>query len=109
MAESRTSDLGTDRSQPVTAEAALLQGLLDGPSFGLDLIERIKHKTQGQVSLLQGTVYPLLQRLAERGWLQGHAGQPGGGRPRRYYKLTAAGRRAARKQAGGQQGSDKRQ
>lgn len=65
----------------------------------MDLIERIKHKTQGQVSLLQGTVYPLLQRLAERGWLQDHAGQPGGGRPRRYYKLTAAGRRAARKQA----------
>lgn len=83
---------------PVTAKAALLQALISGPGFGLDLIERVKKQTNGSVVLGQGSVYPALRDLEADGLLESYEGEPlpeRGGRPRRYYKLTALGQRAA--------------
>jgi PadR family transcriptional regulator, regulatory protein PadR len=83
---------------PVTAKAALLQVLIRGEGYGLDLIERVRDNTKGRIILGQGSVYPALRDLEEEGLVKSYEGEPipeRGGRPRRYYKLTAAGQRAA--------------
>jgi PadR family transcriptional regulator, regulatory protein PadR len=83
---------------PIPAKVALLQALISGPGFGLDLIDRVKEKTHGAVALGQGSVYPALRDLERAGLVTSYDGEPAperGGRPRRYYKITADGRRAA--------------
>ncbi|WP_438005061.1 PadR family transcriptional regulator [Sorangium sp. So ce321] len=82
----------------MTAKAALLQALVSGPGYGLDLIERVKKQTNGGLVLGQGSVYPALRELEREGLLDSYEGEPipeRGGRPRRYYKLNAMGARAA--------------
>lgn len=85
---------------PITARAALLQTLAAGDGFGLELIERVRVCTAGVVNLHQGSAYPALRALEREGLVtsrevQGPAER--GGRPRIYYRLTAAGRKAAAK------------
>jgi PadR family transcriptional regulator, regulatory protein PadR len=86
----------------VDSKAALLQVLTEGEGYGLELIERVRERTNGEIELLQGRVYPALRELEEDGLVKSYESEPipeRGGRPRRYYKLTAEGRRAARGQA----------
>jgi len=69
-----------------------------GEAYGLELIERIHEQTQGAVQLLQGRVYPVLRELEKEGLVKSYETEPlpeRGGRPRRYYRITAEGRRAA--------------
>lgn len=83
---------------PISSRAALLQALLSGPGFGLDLLERVKRRTNGAVVLHQGSLYPALRGLERDGLLRswdGDSPPERGGRPRRYYELTAEGRQAA--------------
>ena len=87
---------------PVSAKAALLQALMRGEGYGLDLIKRVKERTKGTVKLHQGNVYPALRDLEADGLVRSHESDPlpeRGGRPRRYYKLTAAGQKAAMQQS----------
>jgi PadR family transcriptional regulator PadR len=81
---------------------ALLQALISEEGYGLELIERVKERTKGKVILMQGRVYPLLRELERGGLVTSYDGPrlaERGGRPRRYYKLTAEGRRIARQEA----------
>src|ERR1043166_7911394 len=83
---------------PLTAKAALLQALIRGPSYGLDLIDRVRHQTGGRVSLNNGSVSPALRALEREGLVKSYEaeGTPErGGRPRRYYKITGQGQKAA--------------
>ncbi len=88
---------------PVNAKAGLLQALISSPGFGLDLIERVATRTGGKVTLHQGSVYPALRAMEREGLVESYDGEDPpperGGRPRRYYKLTAKGQRAATAQA----------
>ena len=47
----------------IDTKVALLQALIQGESYGLEIIERVKSQTNGQVVLLQGRVYPALRQL----------------------------------------------
>jgi len=83
---------------PVNAKAALLQALRHGEGFGLELIDRVAERTKGRIKLGQGSVYPALRDLEEEGLVKSWDGEPlseRGGRPRRYYELTAKGRHVA--------------
>lgn len=85
-------------ASPITAPAALLQALIKGPSYGLELITRVEEQTKGQVKLRQGTIYPLLREMENDGLLDSYESEPmpeRGGRPRRYYRLTAEGAKRA--------------
>lgn len=87
---------------PLSAQAALLAALIEGKGYGLDLIERVKTRTGGHVKLNEGSVYPALRAMEDEGLLRSFNADPlpsRGGRPRRYYELTADGLRAARAQA----------
>jgi PadR family transcriptional regulator PadR len=82
---------------PVSAKAALLQVLTSGDGYGLELIERVKDHTKGRLRLHQGSVYPALRELEREGFVTSYEGEPlpeRGGRPRRFYRLTAQGKRA---------------
>lgn len=73
---------------------ALLLAVLDGePRHGYAIIEALQERSGGALSLPTGTIYPALRRL-ERAGLVDSAWSTVGGRERRTYRLTAAGRRA---------------
>lgn len=81
------------------SKMALLQALMSAPGYGLQLIERIQGRTGGRLKLFQGSVYPALRALESDGLVESYDAETAagrGGRPRRYYRITAEGRRVAR-------------
>lgn len=81
---------------PVTAKVALLQALMSGPAYGLQLIERVKARSHGGLKLGQGSVYPALraledERLVKRDDSPSTPKHAAGGRSRIVYELTAEG------------------
>jgi PadR family transcriptional regulator PadR len=86
---------------PLTAKAVILQALISGPAFGIEVIERVSKGSRGTLRLHQGSAYPALRALERAGLVRSWEGPPEevrAGRPRRYYELTAAGLRTARGQ-----------
>lgn len=82
----------------IDPQTALLQALITGDGYGLELIERVKERTQGQLLLGQGQIYPALRQLERDGFVESYRGESPAaraGRPRIYYRLTGEGRRAA--------------
>ncbi|WP_140875228.1 PadR family transcriptional regulator [Myxococcus xanthus] len=82
-------------------QAAILAVLTRGKSYGLEIIDQVRERTGGSITLLEGTVYPALRAMERDGLLRSFDGEPvpeRGGRPRRYYELTGEGRRAATEQ-----------
>ena len=77
-----------------TMETILLSLLCEGESYGYQIVEDLNARGGGLLELGEGTVYPVLHRLEGRGliaatWRRG----AGTGRERKYYRITAAGRR----------------
>ena len=85
------------------AKTDILQGTLDlmvlrtletmGPQHGFGLAKRIQQISQGALDLNQGTLYPALLRLEQRGWVQSEWGASASNRWAKFYQLTRAGRR----------------
>jgi transcriptional regulator len=73
-------------------DALILAVLAGGPLHGYAIIEELKRRSGGALSLPEGTVYPALHRLEHAGLLAS-AWSSAGARRRRVYSLTAAGRR----------------
>jgi PadR family transcriptional regulator PadR len=76
-----------------SAELATLALLSVGPLHGYEIAKRIEQQTQGHLRFDLASLYPLLYRLEKRGWLKGAWQTAPSGRQRRYYRLTAAGRK----------------
>src|SRR5262249_272394 len=64
-----------------------------GPLHGFGLARRIEQAAAGTLSLNQGTIYPALLRLEQRGWIASRWGVSEANRRARFYTLTRAGRR----------------
>jgi PadR family transcriptional regulator, regulatory protein PadR len=96
----------------IEPQTALLQALISGPGYGLELIERVKNRTEGKVLLGNGKVYPALRDLERAGFVESYKVEENlpqrDGRPRIYYRLTGAGFRAAQeeRQSGSLFGAD---
>src|SRR5512146_1218950 len=94
-----------------TGKADVLQGTLDlmvlrtletmGPQHGFGLAKRIQQISEGILDLNQGTLYPALLRLEQRGWVKAEWGTSENNRRARFYELTAAGRRRIREERDG--------
>jgi DNA-binding PadR family transcriptional regulator len=84
--------MGSDRVKG-HLDALLLAVLEQEPLHGYAVIEAIQRRSGGTLGLPTGTVYPALRRLEDAGWIRG-TWSVVGGRKRRTYALTAAGRRA---------------
>lgn len=61
---------------------------------GYEIAKLIDVRSSGALSFQVASLYPLLYRLEARGWLQGKWVEKEGQRRRRYYRLTAEGRKA---------------
>jgi len=78
-------------------ELAILAALWDGRRYGLEILRRLESDSDLIVS--EGTVYPLLSRLKALGLVRSEWVESEAGHPRKYYALTAAGKRRAREMA----------
>lgn len=76
----------------------VLSVLADGPAYGYLIQKRIGDSSAGRVNLQAGTLYPLLHRLEADGALRTRM-DSSTGRDRKWYQLTAAGRRRMHRQA----------
>jgi PadR family transcriptional regulator, regulatory protein PadR len=72
-------------------DALLLATLEEGPGHGYIIMEALRARSGGRIDLPTGTVYPALHRLERAGLIRGRWSIVGG-RRRRTYELTAAGR-----------------
>lgn len=73
-------------------DAMILAVVGSGPLHGYAIIEQLRRRSGGVLSLPEGTVYPALHRLEAAGLLSSSWSE-GGNRRRRIYSLTAKGRR----------------
>jgi transcriptional regulator len=64
-----------------------------GSLHGYGLARRIEQVAEGSLSLNQGTVYPALLRLEQRGWISSDWGVSENNRRARYYSITRSGKR----------------
>jgi PadR family transcriptional regulator PadR len=81
-----------------SAELLILSVLEARPRHGYDLSKLIQARSGGQLTFHIDSLYPLLYRLEERGWIQGTWVEKPGERRRRSYKVTAEGRRVLAQQ-----------
>ena len=76
-----------------SAELLILSLLVARPRHGYDLSKLIETRSGGTLKFHIDSLYPLLYRLEERGWIKGVWVEKADERRRRVYKLTAVGRR----------------
>ena len=64
-----------------------------GPLHGYGIARRIEQVAEGALNLNQGTIYPALLRLEQKGWIASEWGMSENNRRARFYRITAAGRK----------------
>jgi PadR family transcriptional regulator PadR len=88
--------------EPSDDRIALLQGTLDllilrtlvfGPQHGQGVARAIQQQSQEVLIVDHGTLYPALQRLEAKGWIEAEWGTSTNNRRARFYKLTRTGRK----------------
>jgi len=83
-----------DRELKRGAAELLILSLLDArPRHGYDLSKLIETRSGGELKFHIDSLYPLLYRLEERGWINGTWVEKPGERRRRFYKVTLEGKR----------------
>jgi PadR family transcriptional regulator len=90
-------------------KAEVLQGTLDlmvlktldtmGPMHGFGIARRIEQVSEDLLRLNQGTLYPALVRLQQKGWIASKRGPSENNRRARFYALTPAGRKQLKREA----------
>lgn len=85
------------------SKAEVLQGTLDllvlktlealGPLHGFGIARRIQQVSEDMLQLNQGTLYPALVRLEQRGWIRSKWGVSENNRRARFYSLTGSGKK----------------
>ena len=88
---------------PLPAAAfQILMALVDEDLHGYEIMRRVEEQTAGRLRLGPGTLYSSIQALLEAGFIAEVSQRPddaAGDERRRYYRLTAAGRKAGREEA----------
>jgi PadR family transcriptional regulator, regulatory protein PadR len=77
-----------------TLDLLVLKTLTLEPMHGWGISQRIQQISEGQFDVNQGSLYPALQRLEQRGWIESEWQVTENNRRARYYRITAAGRKA---------------
>ena len=78
-------------------ELAILASLWERRLYGLEILRSLGERSQ--LAVAEGTVYPILARLKAEGLVNSEWVEAEAAHPRKYYWLTAAGRRRARQMA----------
>jgi len=77
-----------------SVQLCLLALLAKEQKYGFQIIRELRDRSDGFFDLKEGTLYPALRRLEERGFVESHWVEPESGNPRKYYRITERGRRA---------------
>ena len=81
-----------------SAELLILASIEDGQLHGYDIAREIARRSGGVLTFHVASLYPLLYKLEDRGWIAGRWVEKTGQRRRRYYRLTPEGRKVLAKQ-----------
>lgn len=87
----------TDRLQG-TLDLLILRVLQHETAHGWGIAQRIQQVTRDVLLVNQGSLYPALRRLEERGWIDAEWGTSDNNRRARFYRLTSTGRKQLQKE-----------
>jgi PadR family transcriptional regulator PadR len=76
-----------------TLDMLVLRTLITGPAHGHTIAHVIEHCSDDVLQVEQGSLYPALHRLEDRGWVSSYWGASENNRKAKFYKLTQAGRK----------------
>jgi PadR family transcriptional regulator len=76
-----------------TLDLLILKALAAGPLHGWAISKRIQQMSREVLTATQGSLYPALYRLEDRGWVTGADAQSAEGRRIKIYRLTPVGRK----------------
>jgi PadR family transcriptional regulator, regulatory protein PadR len=96
-ADSESAERWEVQMRKGSLELAILAALWNGRLYGLEILRRLENDSD--LIVVEGTIYPLLTRLKALGLLESEWVESGFGHPRKYYRLTASGRRRAHEMA----------
>lgn len=77
-----------------TLDMLVLKVVAIGPLHGYAISQRIQQISKDFFQVPEGSLYPALHRLEDRGWLQAKWQETGTGREAKFYSLTRAGRKS---------------
>jgi transcriptional regulator len=83
-----------------TLDLLILKTILLEPMHGWAIAKRIQQVSREVLQVQQGSLYPALHRLEDRGWLTSEWGVSENNRKAKFYKLTARGRKEMHAAAG---------
>jgi PadR family transcriptional regulator PadR len=88
--------MGESSSEPLrgTIDLLILRTLSLAPMHGWGITQRIQQLSDGVLEVNQGSLYPALQRLEQKEWIDSEWQVTDNNRRAKYYRLTARGRRA---------------
>ena len=88
--------MGESSSEPLrgTIDLLVLRTLQLAPMHGWGITQRIQQATNGVLEVNQGSLYPALQRLEQKEWIDSEWRVTDNNRRAKYYRLTPAGRKA---------------
>src|SRR5215211_5438704 len=78
---------------PGTLEMLILKTLTRGPMHGYGIAQHIKQVSEDVLKVEEGSLYPALQRLQVKGWVNSEWAQSEKNRKARFYELTPLGRK----------------
>lgn len=76
-----------------TLDMMVLRTLVSGDAHGHTIAKIIERTSEGVLEVEQGSLYPALYRLEDRGWVSSYWGTSENNRKAKFYKLTGAGRK----------------
>lgn len=76
-----------------TLDMLILRTLVMGPAHGHTIAHVIEHTSEDVLQVEQGSLYPALHRLEDRGWVLSYWGTSENNRKARFYRLTAKGKK----------------
>jgi len=76
-----------------TLDMLILRTLITGAAHGHTIAHAIERTSDDVLEVEQGSLYPALHRLEDRGWVASYWGTSENNRKAKYYRLTAAGRK----------------
>ncbi len=82
-----------------TLDLLVLKALSLGPMHGYGVGQRIQQLAEDMLQIEEGTLYPALYRIEQKGWIKSEWGISENNRRAKFYRLTAAGRAQLRDEA----------
>src|ERR1700728_3579069 len=76
-----------------TLDLLILKTLLAGPMHGYSIAQRIQQRSEDVLVVEEGSLYPSLYRMEDKGWIVSQWGKSENNRRAKYYSLTRSGRK----------------